>query len=147
MWKPTIIKHTKCILYINIHTFNFRGSPAPQKYFNNKHFPKYSNFFPYSFKTTKVFWGHSLEEIWANYWARRFEALELCIIKTSGEIHSLRRNHYMHVHGSYTPCMGGFPLILKQEGKLNYTYCAMWSSSLQYKFSHHSFVLLGLTGL
>ena len=28
-WQPTIIKHTKCILY----TFNFRDSPVPWKYF------------------------------------------------------------------------------------------------------------------
>ena len=37
----TIIKYTKCILYANIHTSKFRGSPASQKYFNNEHFPNY----------------------------------------------------------------------------------------------------------
>ena len=41
-WQPTIVKHTKCILYTNIHAFNFRGLPSPRKYFNNEHFPKYS---------------------------------------------------------------------------------------------------------
>ena len=40
-WQLPIIKLTKCILYTNIRAFNFRGSPAPQKYFNNEHFPNY----------------------------------------------------------------------------------------------------------
>ena len=31
----------KCILYTNICVFNFRGSPDPQKYFNNERFPNY----------------------------------------------------------------------------------------------------------
>ena len=29
-WQPTIIKHTKCILYTNTCAFNFCGLPAPQ---------------------------------------------------------------------------------------------------------------------
>ena len=32
-WQPTIIKHTKCVLYTNISAFDFPGSPAPRKYF------------------------------------------------------------------------------------------------------------------
>ena len=31
-------KRTKCVLYTNIREFNFGGSPAPQKYFNNEQF-------------------------------------------------------------------------------------------------------------
>ena len=29
LWQPTIIKPMKCILYTNICSFNFRGSPSP----------------------------------------------------------------------------------------------------------------------
>ena len=29
-------------MYTNIRAFNFHGSPAPRKYFNNEHFPNYS---------------------------------------------------------------------------------------------------------
>ena len=40
-WQSIIIEHTKCILFTNIRAFNFRGSPAPRKYFNNEHFANY----------------------------------------------------------------------------------------------------------
>ena len=42
LWQPTKIKHMKCLLYINIHAFNFCGLPASQKYLNNENFPNYS---------------------------------------------------------------------------------------------------------
>ena len=38
--QPT--KILKYLLYTNIRAFRFRGSPSPQKYFNNEHFPNYS---------------------------------------------------------------------------------------------------------
>ena len=41
LWQLAIVKHTKCILYTNIRAFNFRGSPALRKNFNNEHFPNY----------------------------------------------------------------------------------------------------------
>ena len=41
-WQPTKIKRTICLLQTNIHAFNFHGSSAPPKYFNNEHFPNYS---------------------------------------------------------------------------------------------------------
>ena len=40
------IKHTKCLLYINIRAFNFRGSLAPRKYLNNENFQNYGTVYP-----------------------------------------------------------------------------------------------------
>ena len=36
-------KHKKCLLWSNICALNFHGSPAPQKYFDNKHFSNYGS--------------------------------------------------------------------------------------------------------
>ena len=44
-WQPTIMKHTKYILYRSIRVFNFHGSPAPQNIFNNERFPNYGSDF------------------------------------------------------------------------------------------------------